>query len=83
MARTKMDRRKKIGLWVEFLCATFVILPVGAWVLMLTVGIIHHEWLPQVPTLGYGNSLLIFFMVDWVLTLMRYRARTVPAEPLY
>lgn len=82
-ARSKMSQDKKIALWVEFFCATFVVLPVGAWVFMLTVGVIHHEWLPQLPTLGYWASLLIFFMIDWVITLMRYRARTVPAEPLY
>lgn len=65
--------------WTEFVFSiglTFV----GGWVFMLTVGIIHHEWLHQVPTLGYWPSFLIFFMVDWCVSLMRWHARSVPVH---
>lgn len=32
---------------------------VGAWSLMLTVGIIHGAWIPQLPTIGYATALVI------------------------
>ena len=34
-----------------------------AWVLMLTVGIIHGEWLPMLPTVGYMSACLISIML--------------------
>lgn len=30
-----------------------------AWVFMLLVGVIHSEWLPMVPTIGFSASLVI------------------------
>lgn len=32
---------------------------VGSWMLMLTVGIVHAEWIPQLPTIGYRLALLL------------------------
>jgi cytosine/uracil/thiamine/allantoin permease len=33
------------------------------WYFMLAVGVIHHEWLPQLPTLGYWWSVLIAYLI--------------------
>ena len=30
----------------------------GAWMLMIGVGTVHAEWLPGVPTIGFGTALL-------------------------
>lgn len=79
LLRTKSRRRAEKIDWVEFF-ASIVATFVGGWVTMLTVGIVHHEWLPEVPTLGYWPSLLIFYMVDWIVMLMRWHARTVPVR---
>lgn len=32
---------------------------ITAWTFMLTVGIIHLHWIPQLHTLGYGWALVI------------------------
>ena len=32
---------------------------IGAWGLMVLVGIVHLEWLSFVPTIGYGLALLL------------------------
>jgi hypothetical protein len=34
----------------------------GFW-FMLAVGVIHHEWLPELPTLGYWWSVLIAYLL--------------------
>jgi len=31
----------------------------AGWLFMLAVGIAHHEWLPQLPTIGYWWAVLI------------------------
>lgn len=31
----------------------------AAWMLMLVVGIIHHQWIPQLPPIGYTLAALI------------------------
>lgn len=31
---------------------------------MLLVGVIHHDWLPMVPTTGYWVSVLIVFLLQ-------------------
>lgn len=34
-------------------------IPLVAWLFMLAVGVIHHEWLPMMPTIGYKSSLIV------------------------
>lgn len=31
----------------------------GAWTLMLGVGIIHADWIPWLPTIGFPTALLL------------------------
>ena len=38
-----------------------------AWVVMVAVGNIHADFLPQVPTIGYGSALLITTVVPVIL----------------
>lgn len=33
--------------------------PAEAWALMVAVGIIHSVWLTSVPTLSYGDALMV------------------------
>ena len=42
----------------------------GAWMLMLVVGIVHIEWIPQLPTIGFGLALLLVGLVS-VFALIR------------
>lgn len=47
---------------VRFLAGA-VLLPLNAWYLMLAVGIAHRDWWPQVPVIGYGDSIVLTFLV--------------------
>jgi hypothetical protein len=40
---------------------------IGAWAFMLGVGIVHAEWIPQCPTIGYGWSLVLFLLFGGAL----------------
>jgi len=33
------------------------------WLFMLLVGVVHAEWLPGLPTIGYWWAVLIIFML--------------------
>lgn len=37
----------------------------GGWLLMLAVGIVHHEWIPACPTIGFWWSLLLVILLKW------------------
>lgn len=41
------------------LVVTIAGFPLGALVLMWTVGVVHGEWLPELPTLSYHGALVI------------------------
>ena len=30
-----------------------------AWVFMLVVGVVHHDWIPALPPIGYNMAFLI------------------------
>jgi hypothetical protein len=40
----------------------------GGWMLMLTVGIVHSEWIPQVPTIGYWWATAIVALMGGVFS---------------
>lgn len=39
----------------------------GGWYLMLAAGVIHAEWIHQLPTLGYWWAVLIAFLLRGAL----------------
>jgi hypothetical protein len=58
--RTRRTRRQKFGKFLKAL--------LGGWFFMLGVGVVHAEWLPQVPTLGYWWAVLIGYLLRCGLT---------------
>lgn len=73
MATHPVSRRRKKDtamILAEFALSVGTLL-YGAWMLMLGVGVVHHEWLPQLPTIGYGNSVLLMFLVSGVANATR------------
>lgn len=44
----------------------------AAWVFMLTVGVIHAEWIPQLNTLGYPAAVLISSLIGLTLLLITW-----------
>lgn len=36
---------------------------VSGWLLMLAVGVAHHEWTPDLPTIGYWWAVLLAWLL--------------------
>lgn len=69
--RARRDRSDAVAEIVTGLVLTLF----GAWVFMLLVGVIHHEWVATLPTIGWWLSLLIIVMVDVVTNCVMYGTR--------
>ena len=56
---------------IRFVIAALAIIVLGAlvggWIFMLTVGVIHGEWLPMMPTIGYWSAVKVSFMLSLTL----------------
>lgn len=39
----------------------------AGWAFMLAVGVIHHEWIPTCPTIGFWWSLVLAFLLRLAL----------------
>lgn len=64
--RDRSNRRADLvtyGLVMATLTAT------GGWGLMLAIGVIHHDWIPACPTLGFGHSMLLAMLLRSALLL--------------
>lgn len=70
--QTRRERRKKLGKAVKatisWLFTAAGLWALRAWMFMLAVGVIHAEWLPGVPTLGYWWAGLIIWLLRAGLT---------------
>lgn len=40
------------------------------WALMMLVGVLHHQWWPVIPTMGYGTALLVSLLLHIVLAVV-------------
>lgn len=60
--------RRRRGKWEKFWIALvvriFVVAPLNAWLLMLLIGVAHHEWWPLVPTIGYWWALVLGALIN-------------------
>jgi hypothetical protein len=45
--------------FLVILLASPVFLLTEAWALMVAVGVVHGEWLPMLPTIGYGAAVKV------------------------
>lgn len=52
----RTERRLDYALWV-------VAFLTSAWLFMLAVGVARHRWLPDLPTIDYGTTLLLQGMI--------------------
>jgi hypothetical protein len=46
---------------------------VTGWALMITVGVIHGEWLPMLPTIGYFPATLVAIWLGILSDMLRYQ----------
>jgi len=68
-------RKQKIVKVIKEVIIAVQINLIGAWFLMIGVGVVHHEWLPDLPTLGWWLSLLIYVLGDFVFNCWAWGAR--------
>lgn len=57
--RRRRSRWKALGEFVVALLMLCVESLLTGWFLMLAVGVIHHEWIPSCPTIGYWWAALL------------------------
>lgn len=58
MTQTREDLAAP-AVWLRFTVRLVLLAPLDGLSLMLLVGIVHHEWWPQVPTIGYWWAILV------------------------
>jgi hypothetical protein len=57
--------------WLILLVFDVLMWLLSSWIFMVLVGVVHGEWLPNVPTLGYSSSLLISALISvWLAARM-------------
>lgn len=65
-------RRAKIEKAITNFLTTQLLNFLGGWEFMLAVGVIHAEWIPQLPTIGYWWALLIVFLLRRTFSAIKY-----------
>ncbi|WP_433225472.1 hypothetical protein [Actinomadura formosensis] len=50
--------------FLAMLALAAIATPIESWALMLAVGVVHGEWLPMMPTLGFFGALRINLAVS-------------------
>lgn len=61
--RRKYARRVVVGLLTRTITAFS-----NGWLFMLAVGIIHAEWIPALPTIGYWWAVLVVYLLSGVFS---------------
>jgi hypothetical protein len=49
--------------FLEDLLTSVLIALMAGWAFMLAVGVIHHEWIPACPTIGYWSAVILAALV--------------------
>lgn len=61
----ELDRRRRVRKWemvggfVGRLVRAYLEALAMGWLLMLGVGVAHHEWIAAAPTIGFGPAMLL------------------------
>jgi hypothetical protein len=59
-------RRRDVGAAIGIILLLIILIPalfVLGWLLMLTAGIVHRDWIPALPLLGWKGALPVGFML--------------------
>jgi hypothetical protein len=59
--RRRLNYPEKLLIWLALTVS-------AGWEFMLLVGVVHHEWIPACPTIGFWWSVLIAFLARTSLT---------------
>lgn len=58
-----------IGIFLAAIAAIAGYIALNAWIFMLTIGVIHNEWLTMMPTIGYWASVKVSAMLTLCSTI--------------
>ncbi len=61
-------RRKAVKAFVERLIVEILVCLFRGWMLMLGIAIIHHNWWPAIPTVGYWWAALLVGLLHGVFS---------------
>lgn len=67
----RQGRRKAYAKFAKAVVTTVLVDLAHALWFMLPVGIAHAEWVPGLPTIGYGWALLLVFLLKGVFSPIR------------
>lgn len=69
-------RRQKRRKFLVRLVSNYIITALSAllngWMFMLAIGVIHAEWLRQLPTIGYWWAVLVVYLLSGVFSRVTY-----------
>lgn len=66
--RKSEDRAKALGGCLSSLTFAALVNFYRGWIFMLVVGVIHAEWIHQLPTIGYWWSVLVSTLLSGALS---------------
>jgi hypothetical protein len=80
--KRQRQRREALGKFVQALVKAMLTITghslfAGLW-FMLAVGVIHHEWIAQCPTIGYWWAVLVAYLLR--VALVRVQPPTAKAK---
>jgi hypothetical protein len=65
--RARRSRWRKLGTFlrtlIEGILGAALTSLFGGWMLMLTAGVVHAHWIPQLPTVGYWWAVLVYYLL--------------------
>lgn len=71
MSESEQKRAKAVQRVAEIVAGTVTMWLLEGWFFMLAVGIVHAQWFPAVPTLGFWSALAIRVLLLRVPMLRR------------
>lgn len=57
------------------LATALAVAALNGWVFMLTVGVVHAEWIPALPTIGFGPAVLVATLLGVTAALISVSTR--------
>lgn len=52
-------RKRTFAEFVALFIIDALLTALAGWLFMLAVGVVHHEWIPQCPTIGFTWSVVL------------------------
>ena len=71
LGRRAEQRGKAVSGCLTAILVSIVVNLFHGWLFMLAVGVLHHEWWPQIPTIGYWWAVVVVLLLRGVFSQIR------------